>query len=82
MALRIAKTNHATIKYGYMHTEISTAIHSMIQMKLYRAARNYVIALCYSNIRQTANGRKPIQQTFVLLRVHQYALIEQSFIYI
>ena len=43
-----------------MHTEISIAMHSTMQMKLFRAAiiqynaRNYVVALCYSNIRQTA----------------------------
>ena len=27
-------------KYGYMHIEISITMHSMMQMKLYRAASN------------------------------------------
>ena len=31
-------------------------------------------------IKCQANSHKPIQQTFILLRVHQYALIEQSVI--
>ena len=42
MALRIGYTYILTIlpqiNYGHMHTEISIAIHSTIQMKPYRAA--------------------------------------------
>ena len=29
-------------------------------------------------IKYLANGHKSIQQTFIILRVHQYSLIEQS----
>ena len=60
-------------------------MHSTIQMKPYSLGC-YSIAQCkelyYSImlIKCQANGHKPIQQTFILLRVHQYALIEQSII--
>ena len=62
---------------------LNYALHSTIQMKLYRAAIIYK-ELCYSItlLKHLANGNIPIQQTFIFLRVHQYALIEQSVIYI
>ena len=58
---------------------LNYALHSTIQMKLYRAAIIYK-ELCYSItlLKYQANGRKPMQQAFIFLRVHQYALIEQS----
>ena len=47
MVLRIVKTNHAIYqKYGYMHTEISIAMHSTIQMILYRDAIVHIAQLC------------------------------------
>ena len=58
-----------------MHAEICIAMHSSMQMKLYRAA-------IIQRMHYQANGHKqpqaPMQQTFIFLSVHQYALIERS----
>ena len=51
-----------------MHTKISIAMCSTIQMKLYRDAK--------LNSRQTVTNT--MQQTFMFLSAYQCALIEQS----
>ena len=89
MALRSVITSHATTNMAIcIPAEISTYCnaYSAIQMKPYIGLGATIIyvaqykELYYSImlIKCQANSHKPIQQTFILLRVHPYALIEKS----
>ena len=89
MALRSVKTSHATTNIAMcIPAEISTYCSAYCNTnEPYKTAIIYV-AQCkelYYNIiliKYQANSHQPIQQTFIFLRVHQYALIKQSAIYI